>query len=99
MLLAHPTGVQHSNNIHAERRLTGTLSVTGNRHVQSRMANFSGAPPDPEMKAPAKAGTNARAHLSKAADRLLSNSRIWPFVAIGELIPAIVLRVAVEAMR
>jgi hypothetical protein len=96
--MAHPTGVQHFNNINRKRRLTGTLAGTENRRVAFLMANPSGAPPGRKIKAPATAGTNARAHLSKAADRLLSNSSIWPFVAIGELIPAIVLRV-VEAMR
>jgi hypothetical protein len=97
--MAHPTGVQHSNNINGQRRLTGTLAATENRHVAFLMANLSGAPPGAKIKAPATAGTNARAHLSKAADRLLSNSSIWPFVTIGELIPAIVLRAMLEAMR
>jgi hypothetical protein len=69
MKVAHPRGVQQCNEISGKRRLTGTLTLTGNRHARSPLANHSGSPPGPEMKAPASAGTDARARLTIAAGR------------------------------
>ena len=65
--MAHPTGVQETGGINGKRRLTGTLSPKGNRAVTWPMANPDQPPKRRKIKAPAPAGTEARAAKTQAA--------------------------------
>lgn len=72
--MAHPTGVQLSNDNRRKEGLTGAFPATEIRREHFPMANRSGAPPGEERKAPASAGTDARADLSMRTDRRADHS-------------------------
>jgi hypothetical protein len=63
------------NEINRIKRLTGTLSLRNTAADKKRMAPRYSDPPA-QIKAPAKAGTDARANLSIAADRQGDPTRI-----------------------
>jgi hypothetical protein len=74
--MVHPTGVRQSSNISWKRRLTGTLSLTGNCRDKSLMANPVGASDEPKIEAPELVATGSSARASMTAEITAQSKRI-----------------------